>query len=747
MTPTPESWSSAAAIGLGKVSNDDDVGGVALSISAYLVDRRESFFEELCTNVVLPQDATLPKATGTPTGSSRAEPGHVPGRYNSDTDLGMPIDVSDAPGEEHGIHSSSNLDNSSHSHSSDFLPSIQYGRSSPYLDTVIRGPGFDYLWSTNTYFDYTFRGYGSTIVGTDNGDALVAGTEEDDQLFETGHNVTIQNDRDSLSGSSTESVADDDLAESWLQATNDSLDQHDNFEGNMKMTAFFQKWRTQFLFYGSRFPPIGEQAMLLEFSRLDVRTQIHFDDIDGERYDCQGINWSELGAERTKARELRNRSYFSYRNILPDGTMNPYMAYPVGLVPEVRGRQLPDIEEYFCFHRLMTQHKADLGQFQLRHLMAAPSRNAVFYASTTGVVCADTTLNTSQCVMDFSKAALRHYPEAPTRISTLTAGNGVVVAGGYHGEYAMKSLYASNDGFYTAGNLTRTPNSMTTHVHTYLDRRGGLPQAVFCSNGEKIRVLDCNTNQIVQQHAVTWPVNCSATSPDTRLRLIVGDDTQPLILDADTGRQVAGLQRHHDFGFACDWSPDGRHMATGNQDGTVQIWDARNWDQPLTDEPIGTELGGIRSLHFSPLGSGKPVLLMAEPADIISVVDAVTFDTRQRFDFFGEIGGAGFVADGSSFFVANLDRTFGGLFEFERVKWDRAGTYAISRARRTMSRKRPLPYDSDDSDDEEKGKQLGASHQRYSRMSDDELDYDDTYNVDIGARRRREATEFEDLVF
>ena len=746
MTPSPQGWSFAALLGPAEVSDDDDsVGGVALCTPSHVRDRQESFFEELTTNVFLPQDAALPEATCTLTESRRTEPGFTIDSHSSDTDIDMPIDVSEAPSEEHRTHPGFVLDSSSQSRSSYLEPDIPYGRPGPDLESIIRDTAFDYSWRTNTYFDYSFPGYVSTIMGPNNADTVY--DEEDDQLFETGYNVIIQNDHDLLSGSLTESVTADDLADSWLQATSDSLDQHDDFEGNMKVTAFFEKWRVQFAFYGSRFPPIGEQAMLLEFNRMHVPRQISFEDIDGEHYDCQGIDWSELDAERAKARALRNSSYFSYRNLLPDGTLNPYLAYPAGLVPAVRGRQLPSSDEDFRFRRFMTQHKASLGQFQLRHLMAATSRNAVFYASTTGIVCADTTLNTSQCVMDFSKAALRRYPEAPKRISTLAAGNGVVVAGGYYGEYAMKSLYASNDGFYTAGNLTQTVNSITTHIHTYLDRRGGLPQAVFCSNDEKIRVLDCHTNKVVQQHAITWPVNCSATSPDTRLRLVVGDDTQPLILDADTGRQVAGLQLHHDYGFACDWSPDGRYMATGNQDGSVQIWDARNWDKPLTEELIGTELGGIRSLHFSPLGSGRPVLLMAEPADIISVVDAVTFDTRQRFDFFGEIGGAGFVPDGSSFFVANIDRTFGGLFEFERVNWGRTGSHTVSKARRTMPMKRPLSYDSDDSDDEEIGAQFVASHQRYHWGPDDERDNDDTYNVDIGARGRREAMEFENPVF
>ena len=745
MIPTRAGWSFAAVHGSAEDSDDDSVGGVALSTSGYVGDRQASLSEELCTNVVLPQDAALPEATSTLTGSSRTEPEFTLDCCSSDNDMDMRIDVCEAPIEEHGTPRGYVPDNSSHPRSSDLESDIQYESSAPDLDAIIQDTTSNYFWNTNTYFDHYLQGYGSANVGVSNADAVYE--VADDQLFERGYNVVIHNDHDSWSGSSTESIAEESLADSWLRATSDSLDDHDDFEGNMKVSAFFEKWRVQFEVYGSRFPPIGEQAMLLEINRTDTPRHISFEELDGESYDCQGIDWSELDADRDNARALRNRTYFSYRNLFPDGTVNPYLAYPVGLIPPIRGRQLPRCDEHFRFSRFMTQHKASLGQFQLRNLMAAPSRNAVFYATAIGVVCADTTLNTSQCVMDFSKAALRSYPEAPKRISTLAAEKGVVVAGGYYGEYAMKSLFASNDGFYTAGNLTHIANSITNHVHTFVDRRSGLPRAVFCSNDAEVRVLDCQTNKVVQQHAFEWPVNCSATSPDTRLRLVVGDDTQPLILDADTGRQVVGLQRHHDYGFACDWSPGGRYVATGNQDGSVQIWDARKWDEPLTEEPIGTELGGIRSLHFSPLGSGRPVLLMAEPADIISVVDAVTFDTRQRFDFFGEIGGTGFVADGSSFFVANMDRAFGGLFEFERVNWPRAGPNAVSKARRTMYMKSAVCYDSVDSDDEENGGQSGASYQRHNWVPDDQLDNDDTQYAGIGARRRREATGFENLVF
>ena len=74
-------------------------------------------------------------------------------------------------------------------------------------------------------------------------------------------------------------------------------------------------------------------------------------------------------------------------------------------------------------------------------------------------------------------------------------------------------------------------------------------------------------------------------------------------------------------------------------------------------------------MRFSPAGGGKQVLVLAESADFIHVLDGNSFDRKQTFDFFGEIGGLSFVPDGSKFFVANSDPGYGGLMEFERADY------------------------------------------------------------------------------
>ncbi len=297
--------------------------------------------------------------------------------------------------------------------------------------------------------------------------------------------------------------------------------------------------------------------------------------------------------------------------------------------------------------------------------MSATSKNDVYYAGRSKVMCANRSLGTEQCIMDFTVSDYHSNYSGRMKVSTLAAGHGVLIAGGFGGEYAMKSLSADFDSKHTEGVVTEHDNGITNHVQTVSNRRSGLPQAIFASNDRYIRTLDCNTNTFVDEHKYRWAVNCTATSPDGRLRVVVGDHKHGFICNADTGHPILRLRNHQDYGFACAWADDGIHVATGNQDATVQIWDARMWGRPL--QIIASEIAGVRSLRFSPVGGGRRVLLMAEPADIISVVDAESFQSKQRFDVFGEIAGVSFTPDGSEFFVANTDKMFGGLMAYERI--------------------------------------------------------------------------------
>jgi len=266
--------------------------------------------------------------------------------------------------------------------------------------------------------------------------------------------------------------------------------------------------------------------------------------------------------------------------------------------------------------------------------------------------------------MDLSHPPVETGFQGAVKISTMQAKHGISVAGGFGGEYCMHVNGSQAENTY--GFVSHDANGITNNIDVIQTRIGTSPMVVFASNDQHIRILDCARNQFIADHELPIPVNCSETSADGRMRIVVGDSTEAFVLEADTGRMLQRLAGHHDFGFACAWSPDMLHIATSNQDRTVNIWDVRMWRLLQT---MNSDRACYRSLRFSPVGGGQRTLLMCEPADRISIVNAATYETRQVHDFFGEIGGADYTSDGESIWVANTDELVGGFMRFDRMQY------------------------------------------------------------------------------
>lgn len=322
------------------------------------------------------------------------------------------------------------------------------------------------------------------------------------------------------------------------------------------------------------------------------------------------------------------------------------------------------MEHYFREKAMYTKHKATIEHFQLRNLMSVVSHNTVEFAHESKLYSWIPAYDDLTCLIDLSKPAVGSCFEGPVKISTMASQHDVSIAGGFCGEYAMRAM--GTEGAVVEGFVTKDFNGITNHIDVVKHRTSRSPMAIFASNDKHLRVLDCETNTFIADHSLSRAINCTATSNDGRLRVIIGDSPDAWVIEADTGRPVHPLRGHRDFGFACAWSPDMRHIATSNQDKTVIIWDARTW---RILETIESDVAGYRSLRFSPVGGGSRTLLLCEPADRIAVVNAQTYQSRQVHDFFGEVGGADYTPDGGAIWVANTDRHFGGLMEYDRRQW------------------------------------------------------------------------------
>ena len=457
-----------------------------------------------------------------------------------------------------------------------------------------------------------------------------------------------------------------------------SIYEHNDFEDNscnFSVCFFLYRWKQMHTTCKPDYPRISQLANAPE--KVERPDKVTTDDC--EQCDYQGIHWSRYQTTKQEAREVRRMTYRNLRNLSPPEQNFATKAFKANFA----GAVIPSSDCYFRFIEMDMKRRPDLSHFQLRHNLFATSKNAVFYTNRPPrpdaasvfdawklqhktIVCFNPENGTEECVMDVSKRYNKDDPNI-VKIHTMAAGNGVLVAGSFEGIYAMKSLSADFESIPVIGTIATGGDVSTNHIHTYLDRQSGLPRVVFDSNDKSIRILDCTASSWVACHKYPFQVNCSITSPDGRLRLLNGDDCEPVVANAETGATLARLPGHTDFGFACDWAPDGITMATGHQDGLVKVWDARKLNQSI--QTIAMEQAGCRSLQFSPLGSGKRVLVLAEPADFVHIVDAQLFESKQTIDFFGEISGISMPPDGSKLYIANADAKYGGLMEFER-SWD-----------------------------------------------------------------------------
>ncbi|KAF3308462.1 hypothetical protein TWF173_001217 [Orbilia oligospora] len=430
---------------------------------------------------------------------------------------------------------------------------------------------------------------------------------------------------------------------------------HGEYERNLSFSDFCNMLSAKY-----RQDPVGNAECkinqdFIEIINFHLPSMVYRGQVDEYRPDYQGIPWRELDMERHRFRLLRNRKYSNYANMKP---------YPE---PHRMPRFLPIRENYFRFRKTCNDVDVKFSHFQLRNVISSTSKNDVFYTGDSTVMRYDPQSDAKQTIMDLR----RPRSGDPIKITTLASDFGVIIAGGFYGEYAMLSLDSPVGTKPIEGLVTTDSNGITNHVHFFQSRTTGTPHAVFSSNDERLRILDCNLNKIVAEYKLPWAINCADTSPDGRLRVIVGDAKEVVIQGTDDGETIHRLPGHLDYGFACAWSDDGHTIATGNQDMMVRVYDARNFKREVA--VLDADIAGARSLRFTPVGSGPRVLAFAEPADMVSIVDAVTWESRQRIDFFGEIAGITFSPDGQDLYIANSDRMVGGLMKFDRWKTGHLG--------------------------------------------------------------------------
>ncbi|KAM5373863.1 hypothetical protein ACJZ2D_006825 [Fusarium nematophilum] len=426
---------------------------------------------------------------------------------------------------------------------------------------------------------------------------------------------------------------------------------------NLGLVAFLGHWAQQARI-DSPLSPMRARAPCPEEIRRQAHAHINdikYSDLRGDDFDFQGMDWASMGTTRRCARKKRGATYKNYVNKEGSDKWSPHMT----------DVNIPPRESFLRFKKYLVRQDVYLAHFQLRSILACPSQTQAYYPGARGVNRINPVSGKTEVALNNSVAT-----GLGALISTLDANHGLLMAGTFNGEYYLKNLESEDKKTYSDGQITQSIGGITNHVQIHMPRRSSSPVAAISSNDEGFRVMDLATEKFVMQTRYRFPLNCSRISPDGRLRVMVGDDFKVIITDADTGEIQQELTGHRDYGFACDWSDDGWTVATGFQDKGVKIWDARHWcnsrgiSTPLCT--IRSEMAGVRNLRFSPVGSGPRVLVAAEEADYVNIINAQTFAKKQTVDIFGEIGGVAFTNDGQDLNVLVSDHHRGGLLQLER---------------------------------------------------------------------------------
>ncbi|KAL7088403.1 hypothetical protein ACP275_13G125500 [Erythranthe tilingii] len=248
-----------------------------------------------------------------------------------------------------------------------------------------------------------------------------------------------------------------------------------------------------------------------------------------------------------------------------------------------------------------------------------------------------------------------------TQVSTLAVRDNLLIAGGFQGELICKYLDRPGVSFCTR--TTYDDNAITNAIEIY-DGPSGAIHFTASNNDCGVRDFDMERFQLVNHFSYPWPVNHTSLSPDSKIIAIVGDNPDGMLVDSQTGKTIAPLHGHLDFSFASAWHPNGYIFATGNQDKTCRVWDARNLSKSVA--VLKGNLGAIRSIRFT---SDGQFMAMAEPADFVHVYDVKNgYDKEQEIDFFGEISGVSFSPDTDSLFIGVWDRTYGSLLQYNRCR-------------------------------------------------------------------------------
>lgn len=403
-------------------------------------------------------------------------------------------------------------------------------------------------------------------------------------------------------------------------------------------------------------------------------------------WDIQSIPWNLSRLTREEYREQRLAEY---------ATLELRRQPVIYNGPDVRmGRELSEATgevPLYRFRHLNRSLPCTATHFQLRHLVWSPLATSVLFSYASSVIEWDPISGEEAPRVNFRLAA-----GAYTRITSMCATPDLILIGGFYGELLVTRTLDDNGERPSAATslihasspsrtsqlhleratmsllrLTREENGITNHIKAWPGEAG---RFTISSNDARVRLFDANGMRVSELYEARTAVNATALHPNGNLLSVASDQTAVDLIDVRTGKEVMQLIGHVGYTFSCDWSNDGRWLATGNEDHTARIWDIRGTSTGrMTTESslhvLGSRMAAVRNVLFSPdRPSTLTIMEESDYATIYEVGEAGLFERCTTVDFFGEVAGVSYSPDGEYLYLGCGEMERGGLLEFERPR-------------------------------------------------------------------------------
>jgi len=127
-----------------------------------------------------------------------------------------------------------------------------------------------------------------------------------------------------------------------------------------------------------------------------------------------------------------------------------------------------------------------------------------------------------------------------------------------------------------------------TSLTEYSSLQLSLDDSVFtCTAGRDVHFYDTNTFELLKSYKFTRDLNCASVHPQSkRFVTASGSEMWVRMYDYESGEELAVNKGHHGPVRCVSFDPFGEHFASGSEDGTIRIWQAKSSIIPSSSKSI-----------------------------------------------------------------------------------------------------------------------------------------------------------------